>query len=829
VRDVNRIFTIALLSGFSAVLWAQTAPVSSIRIGSDTVPWATFLVDGLSYQGIQTFTWPQGSTHIVQVLNTLPQGNNCPANLVAAAQLSIDSQTAILFGGWRDNTGLLYPSADTVQTITADPSITSLIASFTVTYRVVLNFFQGQPGETLYCQPTAAGAPYDIPPPDQLRPGVVYIDGAAYWNSAIVYLPQGTHTLNAFPAPGFTFTGWSVNGAPATTPYLSAVDVEAALNLTPQIVAAKRVRFMTNPMGLNVLVDYTSVPTAPFLNTTLIQTCPDAFTRPPAPPPGIAPLCYGDFDFAPGSTHVIGAPTPQRDIAGNLWVFDSWAGGGGENIIYTVDNNLNAMATPTANFMPGASAYFSTGPASLPLTIDGRSNWPYPPVFTWELGSTHSITATSPMADSAGRKYTFNNWSNGGSATQQVTVDQNAVNNGLRLIATYTVLSRLIVQSAAGAVTIQVDGNPCPSPCIVDKPYGSQTRVTAPSSLPLTSGSRVDFVSWSDNSAADHVITMNFDSETVTANYQTMVLLSAVSSPTNGATFQFSPSTPDLYFPVGQPVNVTAQVNPGFKFLRWGGAGSGTYPIVQVTMAQAANVIAQLGTVPYIAPAGIQNAAGTTPYQAVAPGSLISIFGASLTAATIVGPINPLSQTLGGVVVTVTNRMLPLLFVSTNQVNAQLPPDLPEGNYTLTVSATGQPDVTGAFTVARNAPGLFVWGTDARPIALAFHQDGSEVTPNSPAQQGETVTVYGTGFGPCQQALLTGFLSQSVAPNSLIDTLTIQLDVFQPVVTFAGASTGQIGMEVFSFPITPDLPSGTNLNLTVTVNGIVSNTVLLPL
>jgi uncharacterized protein (TIGR03437 family) len=828
VRDLNRLFTIAFFVSLPTGLWAQTAPVSSIRIGSDTLPWARFLVDGLYFQGMSTFTWPQGSKHVVQVLNDLPMGNSCPSTLFSAAQTSIDANTAILFNGWKDNKGFLLPTTDPVQTITADPSVTSLIANFTVSYKIILTLFQGQPNsDPQFCQPASTGAP-GTAPPDQLRPGVAIVDGVAYWNSAILYLTGGVHTINAFPYPGFTFDGWTVNGSPLTS-YLGALNVATSMNLIPQFRAAKRVRFITNPLGLRVLVDHTPVPTTPYLNTGTILTCPPEFTRPPAPPPSIPPLCYGDFDFAPGSTHVIGAETPQEDLKGKLWVFNTWDEGGGQNTVYKTDSNLATMETHTANFLPGSSVWFSTSPANLPLTIDGRSNWPYPPVFAWALGSTHNISAAPTLADSKGRKYTFKSWSNGGPASQQITIDQAAVDNGLRVSASYDVLSRLIVQSSAGNVTIQVDGSPCPAPCIIDKPNGSQVRVSVPSSIPLNDGSRLDFASWSDNGSTDHVVTMNFDAQALTANYQTMVKLAAVSSPANGATFQFGPTAPDMFYPAGQPVTITAQANPGFRFRRWGGDWSGTYPVAQIMMAQPSTVIAQLDTIPYIAPAGVQNAVGPTPDQVVAPGSIISVQGASLTTDTIVGPTNPLSQTLNGVVVTVADRILPLLSVSPNQVTAQLPPDLPEGDYTLTLSASGQPDVTGAFTVARNAPGLFAWSTDSRPIALANHQDGSPITPDSPARQGETVTVYGTGFGPCQQPLIAGFLMPNAPPNPLIDNLTLQLDGFQPVATFAGAAPDRIGMEIARFQITPDLTTGKNLELKVTVNGRVSNTVLLPL
>src|SRR5258708_250334 len=207
---MNRIVKIALLLSSPALLMAQPAPQSSIIIGAPTTPWFKFYVDGQLFQGTATFVWPKGSKHTIQALSNVPLGVTCPGVLLN--QLNTDGSMQVLFTGWKDNHGFLIPTADPIQTVTADPTITSLLASIQLTYRVTLNYFNGQldsNGNALYCLATE-GAPG--PAPKDLRPGVVFVDGLAYWNSAIVYLPAGPHTLNAFPYPGFVFDGWSMNG-----------------------------------------------------------------------------------------------------------------------------------------------------------------------------------------------------------------------------------------------------------------------------------------------------------------------------------------------------------------------------------------------------------------------------------------------------------------------------------------------------------------------------------------------------------------------------------------------------------------------------------------
>ena len=141
----------------------------------------------------------------------------------------------------------------------------------------------------------------------------------------------------------------------------------------------------------------------------------------------------------------------------------------------------------------------------------------------------------------------------------------------------------------------------------------------------------------------------------------------------------------------------------------------------------------------------------------VAPGGIVSIFGVNLATETLVAPDGMLPQTLGGLTVRVGDRLLPLFFVSPQQINAQVPDDLAAGNQVLTISPAGAPEVRAPFTVVRNAPGLFPVAVNGQAMAMAVHEDGSPVTADAPARSGELLTVYGTGFGPAERARPEGF------------------------------------------------------------------------
>lgn len=745
---MNRSSLLLLLSLSGLCLQGQTSSSSSSSITvSTSPPGAQFQVDGTTYNATVTFIWPTGSEHVIAFVTNPPE-----PGVSTLIQTSTNGGTIYTFTGWEDNNGLVQPSSTPIQVVTANPAITTFTAQVQIAYRISLNYYNAQDPVDPIVPPTC-GAPGAIPA-GQTRTGVVYFGTQCFWSSAQVFVPAGsTQILNAYPYPGFAFTGWSINGT-TPTPFLTSLVMNGPVSITPIFVLAKLVSFLTSPLGLQVLVDHTPIPTR---TVDDVPNCPNNETLPVGVVQlGFPGMCFGDFYFAPGSTHFVSGVTPQRDINGNWWVFNQWSNGQLQNSIYQVDNNVNQSATLIADYVQGAAVAFATTPSDLQLTVDGVSTWnSYN--FLWGVGTTHQVSAAASQTGKNGRAYTFQNWSNQAAASQTVTVDSSMVTSGYRLTANYNELSRVVIQSSPSGLQLQVDGATCLTPCNVDRASGATFMVSAPTQVAMGTTSRLDFGSWSDGGASDHTITVSQNYAVATASYQTMYQLSATSNPGNGSAFKVSPSSSDMFYKEGTQVSITSVANPGFKFGHWNGDLTGSYPSGAVTLSAPVSVVAEMARVPYIAPAGIMNGVGQTPSDSVAPGSIISIFGQSLASVVQVGPVNPLAQTIAGTTVTINNTILPLLFVSPTQINAQLPSSLGDGKYTLEVLNTGQTEISGSLTVARAAPGLFFSTIGSTAYAMAFHVDGSLVSTSSPAAGGEAISLLGTGFGPYKSPVFDGF------------------------------------------------------------------------
>lgn len=727
-----------------------------------------FFVDGQPYRGNQAFIWPAGSKHTLSV---------------DPEQFPFEGQR-YKFTGWSDP-GNTFSFTTESMVITADPTVTAVRAQFNAELLVRVLFNKCDASAPDICKP----------------PGYVLVNNKQSTTDIEEWVtPESTVRLFASPNAGFVFAGWGPTANYATGPSLTIV-AKVPLTFSSIFAAAKRVNLNTDPAGLLVAPDGTP-------------------TRSPA-----------EMDWGEGTRHTLGAVSPQveKDNSSRTWVFSHWSNGAKLNEIYQVKNS-NVAETLTAKYVRGVTASFVTEPVGLKLRVEGRENWPAYN-FVWGVGMKYQVSAPAEQTDSRGRRFVFKGWSNGGAAAQEVAILDQHVETGYRLVATYEALSRLSVETLPPGLPVLIDGQECRGACTFDKPAGTRIEIGAPPSISVSGTSRMEFMRWSDNGAQARTFTFgNEPTTTLVAAYKNLYRLEASSDPQPGANFRTDPDTGDGFFDANTSVAITAETKPGYRFRRWDGDLSGTFRSGRLEMSAPRAVRALLETVPWADENNVRNAAAAEDQAEplVAPGSIALITGVNLSAETVTGPGNPLAQTLGGLIVRLNDRLLPLVSVTPGQVQFFVPSDLTDGQHWIYVRSGINNEMRLQLNVSRNAPGLYHTKSDTLSYATAAHENGSEIGADSPAARGERVTLYGTGFGPFDKPVLDGFAVPMGTPYNLVDSLELFAGDRRLELEWAGAQSGKAGSAIVRFRVPEDIEvSNGSVAVRVRVNGRDSNTVLL--
>ncbi|MEO5926381.1 MAG: hypothetical protein ABIR70_21340 [Bryobacteraceae bacterium] len=232
---------------------------------------------------------------------------------------------------------------------------------------------------------------------------------------------------------------------------------------------------------------------------------------------------------------------------------------------------------------------------------------------------------------------------------------------------------------------------------------------------------------------------------------------------------------------------------------------------------------------PQISAGGVLDGAGFVVGQAVAPGSLVSIFGSGLATSLLQGDTVPLSTSIGGTSVTMNGIPAPLYFVSGGQVNAQVPWNIlsqgaTAGTANVVVSLNGTSSPALSVNVGQFSPNVF----SAQGFAIAITSDGLLAAPpgaiagltTRPARVGETLVVYANGLGPVTEAIANG------APgNPLRFTATVPQVLFGGVAAtpaFSGLTPQFPGVNQINV-VVPAGVSGNAVPLQIRVGGITSS------
>src|ERR1039458_3631358 len=227
-------------------------------------------------------------------------------------------------------------------------------------------------------------------------------------------------------------------------------------------------------------------------------------------------------------------------------------------------------------------------------------------------------------------------------------------------------------------------------------------------------------------------------------------------------------------------------------------------------------------------------------------GSWVSILGTALApdtriwlASDFLGLGNGLPMSLDGVSVTIDGKSAAVYYISPTQLNVQAPTDSALGTVSVVVKNSSS-TASGTATLQTYGPAFFPLTAPSNPTgppvyAAAVHLDGTIVVPagfygtgvtTRPATPGETIEIYGTGFGPTNPAVAAGQLVPGAAPLTDPTQLQIRIGGVLATVSFAGITA--VGEYQFNVLI-PALPNG-NQPIVATINGVSSQTgILIPI
>lgn len=216
--------------------------------------------------------------------------------------------------------------------------------------------------------------------------------------------------------------------------------------------------------------------------------------------------------------------------------------------------------------------------------------------------------------------------------------------------------------------------------------------------------------------------------------------------------------------------------------------------------------------------------APTAPGGAVAPGTIVSIFGSNLAINTAVAPFVPLPTTLLNTTVTFNSIAAPLFFVSPGQINAQVPFNVAPGAVNVQVTSAGQTTAAQQVQVAAVSPGVFTTNQAGSGDGDILHaQTFQLVTPGNPAVPGEFVLVFGTGFGATNPAVASGMPAPSDPPASTQMTPTVSVNGIPATFNFSGLAPNFVGLYQLNIQVPANTPAGAN-PVSISINGVASNT-----
>jgi len=246
------------------------------------------------------------------------------------------------------------------------------------------------------------------------------------------------------------------------------------------------------------------------------------------------------------------------------------------------------------------------------------------------------------------------------------------------------------------------------------------------------------------------------------------------------------------------------------------------------------------GTVFRFAPAPAQPAiieggvvSGASFQAGIVPNSWITIYGTGLSptndtwAKAVVN--GSLPQSLDNVSISVGGQPAYVEYISPGQINA-LAPDVGPGNVSVTVTNANGTSWPVTATAQMVQPAFFPWGS----YAVATRADYSLAVKNGtfagvttvPAKPGDTIILWGTGFGPTTPAAPDGVAVPTDTIYYTANTVTVTVGDTAATVAYAALTPGSAGLYQVAIQIPTALADG-DYPVVATVSGVPSPSTVL--
>jgi uncharacterized protein (TIGR03437 family) len=273
------------------------------------------------------------------------------------------------------------------------------------------------------------------------------------------------------------------------------------------------------------------------------------------------------------------------------------------------------------------------------------------------------------------------------------------------------------------------------------------------------------------------------------------------------------------------PPAATSVVSLTARAVAISGSGAATGAVT------ASGLVAPAGpnSPPYIG--AVVNAASFVLPGLVAPGAMVSIFGAGLADGQQQVFSVPYPTTLQGAQFSVRGVALPLFYASDGQVNAILPIglDANERDQLVVIRDTTQSSPADLL-VADYAPGTFATNSQGTGQGAILVGGTSQlaapvgtVPGAGPATANQAISIFMSGLGKVSNPPADGSASTGSSLTPIPPVVTI--GGVSATVSYSGLAPGEVGLYQVNVQVPPGVPTGDAIPVTITMGNGISNTV----